>query len=39
MPQMTPQVARLVPDLSCFIFRKRHRENREAISIVKPQLI
>jgi len=28
-----------VPDLSCVVFRKRHRENRETISIVKPQLI
>jgi len=28
-----------VPDLSCVKFRKRHRENRETISIVKPQLI
>jgi len=27
------------PDLSCVIIRKRHRENRETISIVKPQLI
>jgi len=28
-----------VPDLSCVVFRKWHRENREIISIVKPQLI
>jgi len=28
-----------VPDLSCVVFRKRHRENRETVSIVKPQLI
>jgi len=28
-----------VPDLSCVKFRKRHRVNREIISIVKPQLI
>jgi len=27
------------PNLSCVAFRKRHRENRETISIVKPQLI
>jgi len=25
-----------VPDLSCVVFRKWHRENRETISIVKP---
>jgi len=28
-----------VPDLSCVVFRKRHRENRETISIVQPQLL
>jgi len=28
-----------VPDLSRAVFRKRHRENRETISIVKPQLL
>jgi len=28
-----------VPDLSCVVFRKRHSENKERISIVKPQLI
>jgi len=28
-----------VPDLSCVVFRKRHRENRETISIGKLQLI
>ena len=28
-----------VPDLSCVVIRKRHRESREAISIVKPELI
>jgi len=27
-----------VSDLSCVVFRKRHRENRETISIVKRQL-
>jgi len=27
-----------VPDLTCVVFRNRHRENREAISIVKSQL-
>jgi len=27
-----------VPDLSCVVFRKRHMENREAISIVKSRL-
>ena len=27
-----------VPDLSCVVIRKRHRDNREIISIVKPQL-
>jgi len=25
------------PDQSCVIIRKRHRENRETVSIVKPQ--
>ena len=28
-----------VPDLSCVLIRKRHRENRETISLVKKQLI
>ena len=28
-----------VPDLSCVVVRKRHGENRETISIVKPQLL
>jgi len=28
-----------VPDLSCVVFRKRHMENREAVSIAKPQLL
>jgi len=28
-----------VPDLSCVVVCKRHRENRETMSIVKPQLI
>jgi len=28
-----------VPDLNCFVFRKRHRENGDTISIVLPQLI
>jgi len=28
-----------VPDLSRVVFRKRQRENRETVSIVKPQLI
>jgi len=27
------------PDLSCVVIRKRHRENRETISIVKRQFI
>jgi len=27
-----------VPDLSRVVFRKRHRENREIISNVKPEL-
>jgi len=27
-----------VPDLSCVVFRKQHRENRKTVSIVKPQL-
>jgi len=26
------------PDLSCVVIRKRHRETRETISMVKPQL-
>jgi len=28
-----------VPDLKRVVFRKRHRENRATISIVRPQLI
>jgi len=31
-----PAILSKVPDLSCVIFRKWHRENRETISIVKP---
>jgi len=27
------------PDLSCVAIRKRHRENRETVSVVKPQSI
>jgi len=34
-----PAILSTVPGLSCVVFRKRHRENRETISIVKPQLI
>jgi len=28
-----------VPDLSCVVFSMRHRENREAVNIAKPELI
>jgi len=34
-----PAILSTAPDLSCFVIRKQHRERREAISIVKPQLI
>jgi len=32
-----PVILSTVPDLSFIVIRKRHRENRETISIVKPQ--
>jgi len=34
-----PAILLTAPDLSCVVIRKRHRENRETISIVKQQLI
>ena len=34
-----PAILSTAPDLSCVVIRKRHRENRVTISIVKPQLI
>jgi len=34
-----PVILSTVPHLSRVGIRKRHRENREAVSIVKPQLI
>jgi len=34
-----PAILPTVPDLSCDVVRKRHRENRATMSIVKPQLI
>jgi len=34
-----PAISPTVPDLSCVVIRKRHRENRETMSIVKSQLI
>jgi len=34
-----PATLSTAPDLSCVIIRKRHRESRESVSIVKPQLI
>jgi len=34
-----PAILSTVPDLSCAVIRKRHRENRETNSVVKPQLI
>ena len=33
----TAQILATGPDLSCVVIHKRHRENRETISIVKPQ--
>jgi len=32
-----PAILSTVAGLSCFVIRKQHRENRETISIVKPQ--
>jgi len=32
-----PVILSTAPDLSLIVIRKRHRENRETISIVKPQ--
>jgi len=34
-----PAILSTAPHLSCVVIRKQHRENRETISIVKPQLI
>jgi len=34
-----PAILSIAPDLSCVVICKRHRENRETISVVKPQLI
>ena len=34
-----PAILSTAPDLSCVVIRKRQRENRETISIVKRQLI
>jgi len=34
-----PAISSTVPDLSCVVIRKRHRENRETRSAVKLQLI
>ena len=34
-----PAILSTAPDLSCVVIRKRHRENRETVSIVKPQLM
>jgi len=34
-----PAILSAATDLSCVIIRKRHRESRETISIVKPQII
>jgi len=32
-------ICQTVPNLSCVVFRMGHRENRETISIVKPQFM
>jgi len=34
-----PAILPTAPDLRCVVIRKRHRENRETISIVKRQLM
>jgi len=34
-----PAILSTAPDLSCVLIRKRHRENRETISIIKRQLM
>ena len=34
-----PAILSTAPDLSCVVIRKRHRENRETISIIKRQLM
>jgi len=34
-----PAILSRAPDLSCVVNRKRHRENRETISIFKRQLM
>ena len=34
-----PAILSIVPDLSCVVIRKRHRENRKTMSIVTPQFL
>ena len=34
-----PAILSTAPDLSCVVIRKRHRENRETFSVIKPLLI
>jgi len=34
-----PTILPTGPDVTCVVFRKRHKEIRETMSIVKPQLI
>jgi len=34
-----PAILSTVPDLNCVVIRKRHRENRETMSIVTPQFL
>ena len=34
-----PAILSTAPDLSCVVISKRHRENRETVSIAKRQLM
>jgi len=34
-----PAILSAAPDQSCIVIHKRHRENRETVTTVKPQLI